>query len=394
MRSAGKTAAVIGITLIVSTAVSAVAGEQAVAAPSGSTFTVAAGGDVLIHPEVTEQAKEDYGGTINYDKIFAGIMPRIAAADLAICHLEVPLSTPTGPFSGFPKFNAPPQIVDTLKRAGYDACSTASNHSLDQGEDGVRRTLDKLDAVGIKHHGTARSAAEGAQLNLMTVYGPGVPGGVRVANLSYSYGFNNTTVPPDKPWLANRLTSGRVIDDARRAKAAGAEVVVVSLHWGIEYQHDPSDMQLYWADRLAAEPAVDLIVGHHAHVTQPYELVHDTWVAYGLGNQVAKHLHPRGVTEEGVLGWFEFTKSDTAWTVKARYAPTYIDLVNSSIRLKDLRFELAKTTLSATRRERYYAAYTRIRTIVRSRGAGEDGASAVSPSIPGMSVTMAAMLAA
>jgi poly-gamma-glutamate capsule biosynthesis protein CapA/YwtB (metallophosphatase superfamily) len=378
-----RRAAVFGVALILGGAASvAVWEDQAVAAPSGSSFTVAAGGDVLIHPAVTEQAIEDYSGTINYDKIYAGLKPRISAADLAICHLEVPLSTPTGPFSGYRQFNAPPQIADTLKRAGYDACSTASNHSLDQGEAGVRRTLDKLDAVGLKHHGTARSEAEGAELNLITVYGPGVPGGVRVASLSYSYGFNDTTVPADKPWLANKLVSSRVINDARRAKAAGAEVVIVSLHWGLEYQHTPSSGQLSWADKITADPAVDLIVGHHAHVTQPYELVRGTWVAYGLGNQVAKHLYPRGVTEEGVLGWFEFTKVAGAWTVEARYAPTYIDLVDSSIRLKDLRYELAKSTLSTTRRERYYAAYTRIRTIVRSRGAGDDGASAVSSSIP------------
>jgi poly-gamma-glutamate synthesis protein (capsule biosynthesis protein) len=113
-------------------------------------------------------------------------------------------------------------------------------------------------------------------------------------------------------------------------------VVIASLHWGIEDQHEPTADQREMAEQILADPAVDLIVGHHAHVVQPIEKFGDKWVAYGLGNSVAKHEDPRGTTEEGLIARFRFAKSDVGWRVdKAEYLPTLVDL-GPPIRLKDL----------------------------------------------------------
>jgi len=298
-------------------------------APDGS-FSVVATGDVLIHPALSDQAEADGHGKFDYGPLLAGIKPLISGADLGICHLETPLAPEGGPYSGYPSFSAPPEIVDALKDTGYDTCSTSSNHTLDQGADGIKRTLDKLDATGIKHTGSARSAKEAATPLILDVHG------VKVAQVSYAFGFNGIKVPAGKPWLANQIDVDDVLAEAKAARAAGAEVVIASLHWGVEFQHDPTAEQQSQAKKLLASDDLDLIIGHHAHVVQPFAKIGDKWVAYGLGNSIARHSDPRGDTEEGVAARFRFTREGGRWKVtKAEYVPTLITLANP-IRLIDL----------------------------------------------------------
>ncbi len=265
-------------------------------------FTVVATGDVLLHSGLWEQAKRDaHGSGYDFAPLFGPVRPVIAGADLAICHMETPVAPPGGPFSGYPVFSVPPQIAPALASTGYDSCSTASNHSIDKGERGVVRTLDALDAAHIAHAGTARSAAEHQRLNLLKV------NGVVVAHLSYSFGFNGLVRPRGKEYLANQIKAGDVLAEAKRAKRAGAEVVIVSLHWGTEYQHRPNSQQLSLAKTLLASPDIDLILGHHAHVVQPVQRIGDKWVAYGMGNEAAWQDFAKDTTD-GIMPEFTFTE--------------------------------------------------------------------------------------
>ncbi|MGW1644750.1 CapA family protein, partial [Streptomyces eurythermus] len=161
------------------------------------SFTVIAGGDVLIHPPLIEQAARDAraagGQGLDFRPMLAGLRSTVSRADLAICHLETPLAPAEGPFTGFPRFAAPPQIATALSDVGFHSCSTASNHVLDQGEAGVRRTLEALDAAGLRHSGSARNREEANRPNIIEVKG------VPVAHLSYSYGFGGRLRPADKP---------------------------------------------------------------------------------------------------------------------------------------------------------------------------------------------------
>jgi poly-gamma-glutamate synthesis protein (capsule biosynthesis protein) len=310
-------------------------------AKPANSFTVVATGDVLIHPALTEQAEADGNGKRDYRPLLAGIKPVIEAADLAICHMEVPIATADGPFAGYPLFYAPPEIATAVAETGYDTCSTASNHTLDHGADGVRSTLDALDAAKIGHTGSARTEQEAETPLIREV------NGVKVGQVSFTFGFNQGTSLPE-PWMANELSVDAVLDAARKARAAGAEVVIASLHWGIEDQHEPTADQTSMAQKILADPAVDLIVGHHAHVVQPFQKFGDKWVAYGLGNSVAKHEEPRGTTEEGVIARFRFTRTDVGWRVdKAEYLPTLVDL-GPPIRLRDLSTD---TTVDAARKQ-------------------------------------------
>ncbi|MEU1372525.1 CapA family protein [Streptomyces triculaminicus] len=339
--------------------------------PVEASFTLAAGGDVLIHPEITDQANKDAKEAgrpgPDFGAVMAGIKPVVGKADLAVCHLETVMADPKGPFLGYRKFSVPPQIAGTLKDIGYDTCSTASNHTLDHGPEAVKRTLDTLDKAGIKHTGSARDAKEAATPNILDVKG------VKVAQLSYAYGFNDTTVPKDKPWLVNETDVKRMAADEKAARAAGAEVVFASVHWGSEGHNEPSKTQLRLARRIAKETGIDLVIGHHAHVVQPFEKVEDTWVAYGLGNQVARHAEPLGITEEGVMGWFEFSKRNGKWSVSdARFVPTLVEL-EPKIRLVDVGAALRREDLTKERQARYRTAYERTRGIVLNRGAEADG---------------------
>ena len=343
------------------------------AAARPASFTVVASGDVLIHPELTSQAAADAreSGTAGYDygPMLAGIRRLVSTADLAICHLETPLAPAGGPYAYYPAFSVPPQVATALADTGYDTCSTASNHTLDRGAAGVRRTLDALDTAGIRHTGSARSAAEAATPDILTVRG------VKVAQLSYTYGFNGQgAVPADTPWIANQTDPETILAAARLARAAGAQVVIVSLHWGTEYQHQPTQEQTTLAHLLLADPAVDLIIGCHAHVTQPFERVGGKWVAYGMGNLIARHADPTEGNTAGLVARFRFTRDGTGrWRVtRAEYVPTYIDL-GPPIRLVDLPAALADPALPAAVRARYATVQADTDQVVTSLGAARSG---------------------
>lgn len=340
-----------------------VAGSRPSVTPK--TFTMAATGDILVHPELTEQAAEDAredtetGEEFDFQPLLEGVQPLMSGVDLALCHLEVPLGAEGEPYSGYPQFNAPPEVAEALADVGYDSCSTASNHVLDQGTNGVTSTLDALDDAGIEHTGSARTQEEADTPLVLDV------DGISVGHLSYTYGFNGLQPPEDEPWRANEIDPEAIVAEAEEARAAGAEVVIVSLHAGEEYEHEPTTEQEELAEQLLGEEAVDLIIGHHAHVVQPIEQVNEKWVAYGLGNSVARHAEPRGTTEEGAAARFSFTRTGNGWVVDdAQYIPTLVEL-GSPIRLVDL--------TTADPNPRRTEALQRIDENILDRDADQDG---------------------
>jgi poly-gamma-glutamate synthesis protein (capsule biosynthesis protein) len=218
--------------------------------------------------------------------MFHAVRPLVSAADLAICHLETPLALPFTRPTTFPLYGVPWQIVPALQWAGYDRCSTASNHSMDKGAAGIDYTLRMLDAYGVGHSGMARTPAE-AGPSLIDVRG------VRVAHLSYTYGLNGLRLPAGQPWRANLIDASRILADSAAARAAGAEFVIASLHWGNEGSAIVSRYQQLVAAAITVPGGVDLILGHHAHVVQPIGNVNGKWVVYGMGN----HLSNMGGTK-------------------------------------------------------------------------------------------------
>ncbi|WP_055694388.1 CapA family protein [Streptomyces prasinopilosus] len=330
-------------------------------------FTLVASGGVLPHDSVLGRARFDAGGTgHDFEPMLSGARPAVAGADLALCHLETAYGADgdrTG--SAFP-----PEIAQALAATGYDGCSTASGRPPDDGTDGSRRTLDALDRAGLRHTGAVRS---GRELRTGTVLRAG---GAEVAHLAYTHGAG--PLPPGGPPAAGLTDETRILADARAARKAGADVVVVSLRWGTEWQEAPDERQLALARSLAAARAgrrsdVDLVLGTHTHVPQAYEKINDTWVIYGTGDQVPGAAagregapDPRG--DRSTLGRFTFTppgRPDGRWEVTgAEFVPQLYDV--DAGRVVDLGRALAEGAEVRSVRDR-------IRTVVLSRGAAEDG---------------------
>lgn len=341
------------------------------------TFTLVATGDVLLHSRLWAQAEADAAAAGKAGRDFAptlaSIRPVVESADLAVCHLETPIAPPEGPFAGYPAFSVPPEIVPGLATTGYDACTTASNHSFDRGGAGVDRTLAALDASGVAHAGMARNPEEAARV---TTVGAGP---ARVALLSFTYGFNGIPYPDGQLWRADIIDEARILADARRARAAGADVVVVALHWGDEYVHDPNAQQSEMAPRLIASDDIDLLLGHHAHVVQPLENVGGEWVVYGMGNLVATHSTPGAANHEGLMVRFTFTEDrDGGWrATSAEYAPLLM-VTDGTLRVLDVDATLAAGSAPGLA-DRLALARDRTAAIVASRGATAAGLTGLPP---------------
>jgi poly-gamma-glutamate synthesis protein (capsule biosynthesis protein) len=331
-------------------------------------ITILGAGDVIAHPEVWAQARLDGGGN-GYDffPIFQGVSETISHADLALCHLETPVASKGATPSGYPLFNAPPEVLDGVQKAGFDGCSTASNHAMDQGAAGVARTLDAMDKAGLGHAGTARTADEAQKVTTYDLKG------VKVAHLAYSYGFG-VNRPAGKEWMANLIDRDAIKKAASQARAAGAQIVLVSLHWGTEGEHLPDDNQDHLSQELLASPDIDLIFGHHAHSVQAMERINGKWVAYGLGNLLARHSENLPWQREGVMARMTLTEqSPGKWQVtKAEAIATWTD-ETPKLRLLELPKVIGTTTLSATTRKFHQATLDRIAGYLRLRGADAAG---------------------
>jgi hypothetical protein len=340
------------------------------------TFTVVMSGDVLLHEGLWATARNDARREgrrgMDFRRILTDMRPDIAGADLAICHLETPLAPRGGPYSGYPIFAVPPAIVPALAWEGYDACTTASNHTLDQGFEGLRRTLRMLDAGGIAHAGSAATKAESKQPLLLDA------NGVRVALISQTYGTNGIPIPADQPWSVPIIDVRSIEQRAHLARQQGAQVVIVALHWGDEYVHEPSAYQTDIARQLTKDNDIDLIYGHHAHVVQPFDRLHGTWVAYGLGNAVAQQETDMIGVWEGITARFTFTErpSGRFAVTKTEFLPTFISGYNpANPRMSWLNIpdSLNDDSIGDDRRAQMRAALTRIKAAVNMLHARSDG---------------------
>ena len=327
------------------------------------TITLAFAGDILTHGPVNAAARgfgAGSGAAYEYAPMFAPLAAILSGTDLPLCHLEVPLAPTPEQISGYPVFGAPGELIAGITSAGYRGCSTASNHALDKGVAGIQATLDTFDRHGLGHAGTARTADEAATPRIYDVRG------VHVAHLSYSYGFNGIPPPPDAPWAANPIDAPRIVADAGQARAAGADLVVVSLHWGTEGQAAPDTQQQALAPVLTASADIDLLVGHHAHVVQPIQRINGKFVIFGLGNQLSNQRSPAQL--DGLTAIVTATRDSTGrYAVSAVEAvPTWMD--KSGWRVLPVTSTLADPSAPAGLRQQLVESYQR--TMATLTGAG------------------------
>jgi poly-gamma-glutamate synthesis protein (capsule biosynthesis protein) len=245
-------------------------------------FTLAVTGDILPHSQLWRGAARvatanGYPDGYDFRPMFANVKTILSGVDLAICHLETPIAPPGEKFTTYPFFGVPSQITDAIAFAGFDRCSTASNHTMDRGVAGIDATVNALEHAGVSQAGMARTPSE-IEPKVFEV------NGVKVAHMSYTFSYNGLPVANGESWRSALINTDRILRDARQARKLGAEVVLVSMHWGNERESSPSAFQQRIADEITKTNEIDLIIGSHAHVLQPIEKVNDKWVIYGLGN--------------------------------------------------------------------------------------------------------------
>lgn len=319
-------------------------------------------GDVLAHSPLWRGAAANAGGTgFDFRPMFAAIAPVIERSDHAVCHLETPIAPEGEDYSTDPLYGVPAEIVEAVAWAGFDRCSTAGNHVLDRGVAGIDRTLDVLDANGVAHAGTARTADE-IEPTVFTV------GDVDLAHLAYTYGTNGIPVPSAEPWRTRLIDPTQILADARLARERGSEFTIVSLHWGTEKQHDPTAEQRAIAEQLTDSGLVDLIVGHHAHVVQPIEQVNGVWVAYGLGD-ILSNLpaadHWPAASQDGIVVEFDVTvgAGEPPRVGTPRVTPIWVDKDSGWV-VRDVVSDLADASLPDWRRNVLEASLARTSEVV------------------------------
>jgi poly-gamma-glutamate capsule biosynthesis protein CapA/YwtB (metallophosphatase superfamily) len=293
--------------------------------PPRQHVSVVMSGDLLWHDTVWESAHADAVAAelhrrFDFDPMLAAMKPVVQRADVAICHEEVPFASDDQHLSSYPVFAAPPEVAPWIASMGWDACTTDSNHSIDQGVDGLVRTADLLERAGVRHVGTFRTPAERRKPVIVTTQQ-----GVKVGIVGGTYSLNGFTLPPDQRWAVSMWDARNLIAQARAAKRAGADIVLVQYHGGDEYSRLPNAQQVALVRRLTASPAVDLVFAEHAHVVQPITQVNGKWVVYGMGNMVAQSdsRYPRAY--EGITVRFTFAGRPGGHfeVTHAAYIPTY-----------------------------------------------------------------------
>ncbi|HSO15846.1 MAG TPA: CapA family protein [Arthrobacter sp.] len=274
-------------------------------------------GDMLVHAQLWEQARADALATgakgLDFGPLLEGQRKYIEKSDLAVCHLETPVAGPTGPFSAYPSFNVPPQILPAVQLVGYQACTTASNHTVDRGTAGLVRTLDALDAAGLQHTGAYRTEADAQGVLILQT------AAARIAVISATYGLNGQL--PEAAWQVDMLDPDVMIAKAKKARELGADIVLGAMHAGDEYSSVPNAEQTTVAHALADSGQFSMIYSHHSHSVLPIEQYKGTWIAYGLGNGITELSPTYRVNNEGLLVRAQFsedaagkwTASDLAW---------------------------------------------------------------------------------
>ena len=289
------------------------------------SFTIAATGDLLIHESVADAARTADGW--DFSQMFSTVAPILSQADLAVCHVESPMSPNNARLSYFPAFLVPRELADAISYAGYDTCSLASNHATDAEREGIVGTIGALDRVQVAHAGMALSPEARDEVTLLEA------GDATVAHLSYTYGFNNGELDADESHLSNVIDEATILEEAQRARSAGADFVVLSMHWGTNYRIEPDEMQIGIGPRLLASPDIDLILGHHAHMVQPVVQIGGEFLVYGLGNFLSNQSPETCTecplpTEDGVIVHLTVTEdADTGrWAVtEVAHTPTWVD---------------------------------------------------------------------
>lgn len=277
-------------------------------------------GDLIFHQPIIKNYNEN--GTYDFSPIFSNVYEDINSADLTIANFEGTTNL-NRELSGFPLFNFPKESINSLKNVGFDAMSTANNHALDTGIEGLIDTINNMKDNNIRYFGTnLNDSSKGKIIDVK---------GIKVGLISFTDTLNGMdSIISGKEYFVNTFSQD-VKRDIQELKE-NSDVVIVYPHWGIEYQHEPSERQIYLKDKLF-EYGADIILGSHPHVLQRYENIESSgeskFIIYSMGNflsnQRQEFIHREGV-ETGCMVKITLLKINDKTEVKnVNVIPTFVN---------------------------------------------------------------------
>lgn len=292
-----------------------------------STINLGAIGDVLIHGRVYNNAVTSDG--YDFKPMLKNVKQELKRPDILLANQETVLGGTELGLSSYPSFNSPFEVGDALIDAGVDIVSTANNHTLDRGEQAIMNAINYYERVNLPYVGHFKNNKDKQKLRIIN------SNGVSVAYLAYTYGTNGIPVPDGKDYLVNLIDKDIMKDEINRAKQK-ADVVVMSIHWGNEYERYPTNEQKDLAQFLA-DCGVDIIFGHHSHVLQPMEMLtsndgRDVFVVYSLGNflsgQVRDYKDIGGMASINVTKRVD-NKGVSIHLEEIAFVPTYVSQLHN-----------------------------------------------------------------
>lgn len=287
-------------------------------------------GDMIFHQPIVKNYRT--GETYDFTPIFANISEDINGADIAIANFEGSVNS-NRKLSGFPMFNFPKESIYSLKNAGFDILSTANNHSLDTGLDGVAETISHIKESGMESFGTLSEEGEKGIIIEKN--------GIKIGLISFTDTLNGMdSLMRNKEYSVNTFSQD-VAGDIKNLKDK-SDIVIVYPHWGNEYQHHPSERQIYLKEKLH-EYGADIILGSHPHVLQRYEVEEinnkKLFTIYSMGNalsnQRVENLKKSGV-DTGALVKLEIVKDNISGVTNLKsfeVQPTYVNRYRANGRL-------------------------------------------------------------
>ena len=257
--------------------------------PTDVTFTLSAIGDIMCHNTQYNDAYNEDTNSYDFSYVFEDISLYTKTADICVGNLETTFAGEDVGYSSYPTFNTPDSLAYELKDIGVDVLSTAGNHALDKGFDGLSRTIDVLNDADIAHLGTYKTAEEQNKPLIKYVKG------IKLAFVNFTYGTNGISIPSDKQFCVNLIDEDFIKTQIEIAKNESPDIIVACMHWGNEYKTSQNSSQEELADFLF-QNGVDIILGTHPHVLEPMEKrtvtledgsTKDGFVIYSLGNFIA-----------------------------------------------------------------------------------------------------------
>ena len=280
------------------------------------TIKIVAAGDNLLHNTISFDAKQS-DGSYDFSSIYARIAHITSNTDLSFINQEIML---TGKISGYPRMEAPAEVADALI-AGFNIINLASNHSLDKGEDGLEACISNVKQRGFDAILGVYETEEQSQKPILVE-----KDGIIFGFLSYTYDMNGYTLSAGNEWKVDLINEAKMKKDLNNIRPL-CDYLIVSMHWGVEYQSTPSDYQKKLAS-LLCDNGANLIIGTHPHVLQPLETIfsadgsHQTLCAWSLGNFISNQ-HKLPTMLGGMLqAEIEFDEENNIGSVKSSIIPT------------------------------------------------------------------------